>query len=157
MDLVLTFLGCSVVGFSITYWSDIKNSIQGKMTISKPLKDFVGKSLREEYYEAYEYLAREFGVRTNVLLETTDEVYRVRFVKECFTNQPKCLIPATTYNDEEFMQHFITIAELYKELQGDELLKKYLNLQESDLRNRVSQRLLELGITHKKGGGNSSW
>lgn len=157
MDLVLTFLGCSVVGFSITYWSDIKNSIQGKMTTPKPLKGFVGKSLREEYYEAYEYLAKEFGVNSNVLTETKDEDYRINYVRKYGTNQPKCLIPSSIYGDEEFMQHFVTIAELYKELQGDELLKKYLNLQESGLRNRVSQRLLELGITHKKGGGNSSW
>lgn len=152
MDLVLTFLGCSVVGFSLTYWSDIKNIIQEKTNNSKPLKGFVGKSLRDEYYEAYEYLAKEFGVNINVLKETDNKGYRISYVRRYGTNQPKCLIPSSIYGDEEFMQHFVTIAELYKELQGDDLIKKYLPEQSRNVEKKVKVKLESLGIQHFRGG-----
>lgn len=152
MDLVLTFLGCSVVGFSLIYWSDIKNIIQQKMTTSKPLKGVISKSLREEYYEAYEYLAKEFGVRTNVLIETKDKDYRINYVRKYRTNQPKCLIPAMTYNDKEFMQHFITIANLYNDFDSEDLIKKYLPNHVQTTEEKVKCRLSSLGIDYRKGG-----
>ncbi len=161
MDLVLTFFGCSVCVFTTLYFPSIKGHIKSKLLVktndnsitTEIVSDrFISEEdILEKYFEAYDYLASQFAVRQNVLEETKDINDRIYYVQKYNTNQPRCLIPSGKYERLDFQKHFITIANLYKESDRDDLLNKYLRPNTTERHKQVERQADVLGISIIRG------